>query len=101
MVYMTWEELVDKMTDEELRRFIKNLFRFHRDEKIVLPTRLEEMTWIGIQPALVINNDKYEQKAAANKENGKKGGAPPGNQNARKSKSTQNNLNNPITAKVS
>jgi hypothetical protein len=99
MFYMTWEALVDRMTDEELRRFINNLFRFHRGEEVVLTTRLEEMTWIGILPALKINVEKYEQKVASSKENGKLGGAPQGNQNASKSKTTQNNQNNPIIEK--
>ena len=99
MFYMTWQALVDRMTDEELRRFINNLLRFHLGEEVVLTTRLEEMTWIGILPALKINVEKYEQKVASSKENGKLGGAPQGNQNASKSKTTQINLNNPITEK--
>jgi hypothetical protein len=99
MVYMTWEEQVDLMEDAELRRFIKNLFRFHKGEDVELPSRTEKLTWLGIQPALITNWDKYEQKVAAGKENGKKGGAPLGNQNASKSKTTQNNPNNPIKDK--
>jgi hypothetical protein len=99
MVYMTWEEQIDLMDDVELRRFFKNLFRFHKGEEVEMPTKTEKLTWLGILPALKTNWDKYEQKVAANSENGKKGGAPKGNKNASKSKTTQNNPNNPIKGK--
>ena len=99
MFYLNWEEQVDLMDDVELRRFIKNMFRFHRGEEVELPTRIEKLTWLGIVKALEVNQDKYEKKCAANNINAKLGGAPPGNQNASKSKTTQNNLNNPINEK--
>ena len=84
LFYLNWEEQVDDMTDEELRRFIKNLCRFSREEEVELPTKVERMCWRGILPALESNKVKYDRKVLSNRENGKLGGAPPGNQNARK-----------------
>jgi hypothetical protein len=97
MFYMNWEQQVDLMTDVELRRFIKNLCRYADGEPIELPTREEKLCWLGIVPALKINDEKYEKKVQANRENGKLGGAPKGNQNASKDKTTQINPNNLIT----
>ena len=47
-----------------------------------------------IKPQLDRNADKYEQMVERNRVNGRKGGAPKGNQNARKS---ENNPNNPVS----
>jgi len=96
MFYLNWEEQIELMNDDELRRFINNLIKYHKDEDVELPTKVEKLTWLGIKPALETNNIKYEKKVKANQENGKLGGAPKGNKNASKSKTTQNNPNNPI-----
>ena len=95
MFYVNWEQQVDLMNDVELRGFIKNLCRHSNDEEVVLPTREEKLCWLGIFPALEINKAKWKKKVEANQENGKLGGAPKGNQNARK-ETTQNNPNNLI-----
>ena len=96
LFYYNWEQQVDLMTDEELRRFIKNLCRHSKGEPVDLPTREENLCWLGIVPALEINKTSYEKKVKANQENGKLGGAPAGNQNARKDKTTQINPDNLI-----
>lgn len=99
LFYLNWEEQVDLMNDVELRSFIKNLCRFANDEEVELKTREEKLCWLGILPALEINKVKYNKKVEANRENGKLGGAPVGNQNARKNETTQNNPNNLIIEK--
>jgi len=96
---MNWEVQIDLLTDEEVRRFNKNLFRYHKGEEVELVTISDKITWAGILPALEINKEKYEKKCLANQENSKLGGAPKGNQNASKTKTTQNNPNNPIKEK--
>ena len=53
------------------------------------------MCWLGIVRALDSNEEKWEKRVEANKKNGKLGGAPAGNQNAKK-ETTQNNPNNLI-----
>jgi len=99
LFYLNWEEQVDIMDDDELRRFIKNLCRDARGEEVDLPTKSERLCWLGIAPALAINKVKYEKRVESNRENGKSGGAPKGNQNAKKMETTQNNPNNPIRDK--
>lgn len=110
LFYLSWEQQVDLMTDNELRRFIKNLCRNTKGEEVDLPSREEKLCWMGIAPALETNKLKYDKRVERNRENGKLGGAPRGNQNARKDetaqnksvgtsqdqKTTQNNPNNPI-----
>lgn len=88
---MNWELQVDLMDDAELRRFIKNLFRNTKGEEVELPTREEKLCWLGIAPALECNKIRYEQTVERNRKNGKLGGAPKGNQNAKKEESTQYN----------
>ncbi len=95
LFYLNWEQQVDLMEDDELRRFIKNLCRDARGEEADLPTKAERLCWLGIAPALAINKVKYEKRVESNRENGKLGGAPKGNQNAKKMETTQNNPNNP------
>jgi hypothetical protein len=99
LFYLNWEEQVDIMDNDELRRFIKNLCRNTRGEEVDLPTKAERLCWLGIAPALEINKVKYEKRIESNRENGKSGGAPKGNQNAKKMETTQNNPNNPIRDK--
>jgi len=99
MFYLNWEEQIDLLNDEELRRMIKNLIRYHQGKELTLLTPIENMCWAGIKPGLDTNIAKYDKKVEANRKNGKFGGAPKGNQNATKEKTTQttqNNPNNPI-----
>jgi hypothetical protein len=96
LFYLNWEQQIDLMNDVELRNFIKNLCRFTNGEEVELKTREEKLCWLGILPALENNKVKYEKKVESNRENGKLGGAPKGNQNARKEETTQNNPNNLI-----
>lgn len=84
LFYLSWEQQIDLMKDDELRRFNKNLCRYYKGEQVELPTREEQLCWLGILPALELNKIKYEKKSASNRENGKLGGAPKGNQNARR-----------------
>jgi len=99
LFYPNWKIQLDLLNDDEKIRFVYNLIRYHQNEEVELISTNDKLVWAGVLPALIINKDKYEKKVAANRENGKQGGAPPGNQNASKSKSTQNNPNNPITDK--
>jgi len=65
------------------------------DEEIELPTKIDRIVWNGILPGLETNKDKWDRKVQANRENGKLGGAPMGNQNASKEKTTQINPEQP------
>ena len=105
MFYLNWVDLIEEFDDQELRRFINNLVKYHQGEEVVLETKTDRLVWHVILPALQVNEAKYKKKVEANRENGKQGGAPFGNQNASKNKttqttqtthSTQNNPNNLI-----
>lgn len=95
LFYLNWEKQIDDLDDQELRRLITNLIKYHKGEEVDLQTKTDRLAWHGILPGLETNKDKYDKKVQANRENGKLGGAPKGNQNASKDKTTQNNPNQP------
>ena len=95
LFYLSWKKQLDDLDDIELRRFIYNLIKYHEGEELDLPTKTDRLAWNGILTGLEINQDKYEKKVQANRENGKLGGAPKGNQNASKDKTTQINPEQP------
>ena len=89
MFYLNWIDQINELDDMELRRLINNLVNYHRAEEVVLVTKADRLVWQGILPGLRANEAKYERRVAANRGNGKLGGAPPGNGNARKDNTTQ------------
>lgn len=95
LFYLNWKDQIDDLDDQELRRLINNLIKHHLGEEIELPTKIDRIVWNGILPGLEANQDKWDRKVQANRENGKLGGAPKGNQNASKEKSTENNPEQP------
>jgi len=92
LFYTTWKKQIEILSDEQAKRFVLNLIRYAEGEDPILPTDGEKLMWYGIEPSLDINKTKYTNKVLANRENGKLGGAPAGNKNAIKEKTTQNNL---------
>lgn len=90
---------MNMMNDQQVRRFINNLCNYTEGKEVELPTELETALWIGVLPSLKINDEKYERVLERNRKNGQMGGAPLGNQNAKKEETTQNNPNNPISDK--
>lgn len=90
---------MNMMNDQQVRRFINNLCNYTEGKEAELPTELEKALWIGVLPSLKINDEKYERVLERNRKNGQMGGAPLGNQNARREETTQNNPNNPISDK--
>jgi len=95
LFYLNWKEQIEDLNDQELRRLITNLIKYHKGEEVELLTKIDRLAWHGILPGLEVNRDKYDKKIEANRENGKLGGAPKGNQNASKEKTTQNNPEQP------
>ena len=95
MFYLNWIDQINELDDVELRRLINNLVKYHRKEAVELVTKADRLVWQGILPGLQTNEARYERKVAANRANGQLGGAPPGNGNARKDKTTQSTQNNP------
>lgn len=90
-----WGKLFERLSNEEIGLIIKNMYRLDDNEELIEMTLPAEMLFFGsIAPTQEFNRDRYERKITANRINGAKGGAPVGNQNARKQENTtQNNPN--------
>lgn len=94
MFYISWLDSINDMEPDELKRFITNLCNYHLGLDIKLLTKEDRKNWNFVKPALEVNDKKWKAKAESSRRNGQLGGAPVGNQNASKSKTTQNNPNN-------
>ncbi len=84
IVYQSWEDAFNLLTEKEKSQFITNLFLFHRGEDIILDTPMLSMFWKSIEFNLKRNVDEYDMRSITSAENGSKGGAPKGNKNASK-----------------
>lgn len=86
LFYKSWKSQLDLLDNNELRSFIEHLFKYHddSDEGFEYVSDKDKLVWYGVLPALEINKKKYEDKVKASSVNGKKGGAPKGNDNAKK-----------------
>ena len=96
LFYLNWKEQIEDLDEEELRRFIYNLINYHLGVEVDLKTKTDRILWKGVLPGLQANQKKYSKKVEASSKNGQLGGAPLGNQNARKYETTQNNPNKVI-----
>jgi hypothetical protein len=86
IIYQSWEDSFNLLNCEEQSQFIKNLFMFHRGEEPILNTPMLSIFWKSIEYNLYENDKRYKTSV----ENGKKGGAPKGNNNAKRQ--PENNL---------
>lgn len=93
IVFQSWEEPFNMLTTNEKAQFITNLFLFHRGEDVIIDSPMLEMFWKSIEYNLKRNVDEYDLRSVTSAENGARGGAPKGNQNAKKQ--PNNNLNQP------
>jgi hypothetical protein len=80
IVYQSWREPFELLTESEKSQFISNLFKFNEGEEIILDTPMLKMFWTSIEYNLTENDKRYKTSV----ENGSKGGAPKGNKNASK-----------------
>lgn len=88
---------IEILTDKELVRLIRSMVLYHNEgiEEIPEEDRLLYSLFYGWKKQYHKDKDDYEKICARNKANGMKGGAPKGNQNAKKQpKTTKNNQNN-------
>lgn len=100
MVYKDWEQYIEMLdSDEEAGKLFKALFAFaKRGEEAEFYGALK-FAFVMMKNFIDRDGKKWEETCIANRNNGKKGGAPKGNQNARKNnpktqavvKTTQNN----------
>lgn len=94
MFYLSWLDNINEMEPDELKRFINNLCNYHLGLDLELITKDDRKNWNFVKPALVINDKKWKAKVESSRRNGQLGGAPVGNQNARRTETTQDNPNN-------
>ena len=90
IVFMEWEENCEDLTDEEFGQLMRAVFQYAKNgEKPSFSDRTMRACWKPIQQAIDRANEAYEHQCEVNRANGKKGGAPYGNQNAKKQKTTE------------
>lgn len=90
IVFMEWEDNCEDLTDEEFGQLMRAVFKYARNgEKPSFSDRTMRACWKPIQQAIDRANEAYKQQCEVNRINGKKGGAPYGNQNAKKQKTTE------------
>jgi len=90
-------------TDAEIGLFIRGVIKYHTGGTLPeIKDRSLSLLFQSCKPGFDYNIDKYEKKIKAQRENGKKGGAPKGNLNASKKdvKTTQNKPKQPKQADI-
>ncbi len=88
------KDTVDTLTDEEAGKLFKGIFNYVNTGDSGLKGVLKAV-FITFKQTIDENEEKYQERCEINKLNGSKGGAPKGNQNAKKKskqpKTTENN----------
>ena len=84
ILYTSYYALIEGLTDEQLGQLTRAIFLYARDGKIIKLDPVVRMAFGFIIDDIKRNKAKYEEKVERWRENGRKGGAPKGNQNARK-----------------
>lgn len=85
IVFGEWEDNLVDLTQEEKGDILDALFAYwRRREKPNFKDRGLRSVWRPMEGAINRSIEAYDNQCENNRENGKKGGAPKGNQNARK-----------------
>lgn len=84
ILYTSYYALIEGLTDEQLGQLTRAIFLYARDGKTINLEPVVRMAFGFIVDDMKRNKAKYEEKAERWRANGRKGGAPKGNQNARK-----------------
>lgn len=83
-------EIFEALEDSEAGKLIKGIFKYVNTGDSGLEGSLKAI-FISIKIEIDNNEKKYKERCEINKINGAKGGAPKGNKNAKKEKTTENN----------
>lgn len=95
ILFQEFEEVFNLLTDEDSAALIKAIFAYNAGKEIKLNYHLN-VIFALIKKRLDDNQKNYDEVCKRNQENGKKGGAPRGNANAKKQpKTTETTQNNP------
>lgn len=104
ILYGSHEENFKMLSDTDKGKLIMAIFAFVRDEDISATLKpLAKMAYVSITNQIKISNEKYDRRCETSRLNGQLGGAPKGNQNAKKKQEEaeeqpnqpKNNLNQP------
>lgn len=93
ILYISQYTAIKDLTDEQIGRLFRAIFEKQLGNEVVLADDIK-IAFNFINNQLVIDKNKYKEKCEKNRENGKKGGAPKGNQNAKKTTKQPNGLKN-------
>ena len=100
LFYYECEESFEELSDSEYRQMIQAIQNYARFGTVPeFKDRTMRSIFKLVRKAIDRNMERYEKKCAKNKENGKLGGAPKGNQNA-KQKTTETTQNNQTVEKT-
>lgn len=84
ILYTSYYALIEGLTDEQLGQLTRAIFLYARDGETISLEPVVRMAFGFIVDDMKRNKAKYEEKVERWRANGRKGGAPKGNQNARK-----------------
>ena len=85
-MYFSYLEPLADLTDEEVGRVVRAILKYGADKTIPDLSPSERMAFAFMKTNFDREAAAYDAKVEKKRENGKKGGAPVGNQNARKQK---------------
>lgn len=85
-MYFSYLEPLADLTDEEVGRVVRAILKYGADRTIPDLSPSEKMAFSFMKANFDRDAAAYDAKVEKKRENGKKGGAPVGNQNARKQK---------------
>lgn len=85
-MYFSYLEPLADLTDEEVGRVVRAILKYGADKTIPDLSPSERMAFTFMKTNFDREAAAYDAKVEKKRENGKKGGAPVGNQNARKQK---------------
>ena len=93
VLYTSQYVAIKELEDEQLGRLFRALFEKQLGNEVVLANDIK-IAFNFINNQIVVDNQKYKKKCETLKNNAKKGGAPKGNQNAKKQKQPNREKNN-------
>lgn len=93
ILYTSQYVAIKELEDEQLGRLFRALFEKQLGNEVVLANDIK-IAFNFINNQMVVDNQKYKKKCETLKNNAKKGGAPKGNQNAKKQKQPNREKNN-------
>ena len=93
MIHTEVLDSLESLSNEEIGRMFRLIIKWNKGEEVIPSDSLEKFVWATIYPKLEKNKEEYLSRCEVNRVNGSKGGAPKGNKNATKPKTTEGLIN--------